>query len=191
MGKHNLLLPGERILFEGKITLFPMWLPIVFAFVAFIFVRLQGVLSLMSLIFGLLALGMWIRYWIIYLKAKCFVTNKRVIISQGEYKQKIKDYYLSKIDGVEIKKNYVGSFLSYGDVGITVSGIRQPWIYKIKYPELLSESIYQATNQMDNSHLEDTSIDTVIIQSPSLQTKEDHVMIKRIQEVNDKKYESK
>ncbi len=107
------LLPGETVIYEGKLSFWSL-LPLII--IGFFLLFLWG--------FGLF---FWLLAFIRYQTTELAITNKRVIAKFGFISRYSIELNLNKIEGIQVIQGILGRIFNYGSLAISGTGsLKEP-----------------------------------------------------------------
>jgi membrane protein YdbS with pleckstrin-like domain len=128
------LLPGERLVYQGRLHWFlflrPLWLlalAIILPFGAYQYGQGEAVVGAVmgSIVLVILALLSLVARVITYLTSEFAVTNKRVVMKQGFIRRKTMELMLNKVDSLGVDQGLLGRAFNFGTVRVAVATEKQ------------------------------------------------------------------
>ena len=125
----NALVGGERVVYQGKISLWSVWHLLVLGFVL------------------LPAFGIGLIFWAVaYMRIKSTevaVTTKRLIVKHGFIRRSTIEINISKVESIQVDQGMMGRMLNYGTLLISgtgtshapISGISEPMAFRKAFIE--------------------------------------------------------
>ena len=126
------LISGEKIVYQGKTSLFANW-----------FLILLGIVTLPFFIGIVFLLIVAVRYF----TTELAFTNKRVIAKFGLIARRTIELKLEKIESVQVNQGIFGRILNYGTLVISGAGNPQAPITGISNPMTFKRSLQEHTDQ--------------------------------------------
>lgn len=130
----NTLIKDEKIIYEGKISLWSL-LPMI-------------LLGLILLPFAFLGLLFWVAALIRYLTTELAFTNKRVIAKFGFISRKTIELNLSKVESLQVNQGILGRIFNFGTLVISGAGNPQAPIPGISNPMTFRRSFMEYQDQV-------------------------------------------
>ena len=140
---------GEKILYEGKVSLFSI-LPAIIGGGLLVIVGLAasiaaGPLGVILIALGALALAVG---FIKRSSTELAVTNRRVIAKFGLVRRSTVEINLSKIESVRVEQTVMGRLLGYGSIFVTGTGSTMEPIPYIADPIRFRQAVQAATDAL-------------------------------------------
>ncbi len=127
------LIQDERILYTGRISLWPMW-----------WLLLIGVLLLPAFGLGLIFLA---AAYIKYKTTELAITNKRVIAKFGFISRRTVEINISKVESIQVDQSVLGRIFDFGTLLIAGTGVSQAPILGISKPMEFRKAFMEAQDQ--------------------------------------------
>lgn len=124
------LIQDERILYTGRISLWPMW-----------WLLLLGVLLLPAFGLGLIFLA---TAYIKYKTTELAITNKRVIAKFGFISRRTVEINISKVESIQVDQSVLGRIFDFGTLLIAGTGVSQAPILGISKPMEFRKAFMEA-----------------------------------------------
>lgn len=128
------LIKNEKIIYEGKISLWSLF-PLMF-------------LGLILLPFAFVGLVFWLVALIRYLTTELAFTNKRVIAKFGFISRKTIELNISKIESLQVNQGIFGRLFNFGTIVISGAGNPQAPIPGISNPMTFRRSFMEYQDQV-------------------------------------------
>jgi uncharacterized membrane protein YdbT with pleckstrin-like domain len=107
------LMPGEHVVYEGKISLWSL-LPLII--LGFLLIFVWG-----------LGLMFWLAAFIRYQTTELAITNKRVIAKFGFISRRTVELSLNRIEGIQVIQGISGRIFNYGSLVVSGTGsLKEP-----------------------------------------------------------------
>ena len=140
------LIPGEEIIYQAKVH---WWIYSIG--VIFILLGIKGfnphspgvILNVLLIIYGLYRLG---RSRIAARSTAYVITNKRVILQYGGFRQRMVDVLLSKATMLQFNQGVIGRMLNFGGVSVSVAGAKCSFPY-MKDPMQFRQVLFNEIQQ--------------------------------------------
>lgn len=133
----NTLIKDEKIIYEGKISLWSL-LPMI-------------LLGLILLPFAFVGLLFWLAALIRYLTTELAFTNKRVIAKFGFISRRTIELNLSKVESLQVNQGILGRIFNFGTLVISGAGNPQAPIPGISNPMTFRRSFMEYQDQVRES----------------------------------------
>ncbi|WP_342243230.1 PH domain-containing protein [Pseudomonas sp. OTU5201] len=130
------LTKGERVIYQGRISLWSLLPHIVIGFL------------LLTLLIGVL---FWIVAAIRYFTTELAITNKRVIAKTGLISRTSIEINLSKIESVQVKQSIFGRIFNYGSILVSGGGYPQAPIPGISNPLIFRRAFLDMQEEAEQS----------------------------------------
>lgn len=152
----NNLLPEEKILFTGNISVAIYLRPVFTLFCSGILYYLlgrakqtsdilQNLFRVVGVILFLVLIGytllLLIQAIIIFMTSEFAVTNKRILLKRGFIRRNTIELLLSKVESITVDQNILGRLLNFGTVIITGTGGTSQRVRAIADPVALRKKI--------------------------------------------------
>ncbi|MDO9454138.1 MAG: PH domain-containing protein [Stagnimonas sp.] len=125
------LVSGERVLYVGKLSLWPYWLLILIAMVMVLGAFSGGKNAALNLVIGI---GCLLPVVIAYYTTELAVTNKRVIAKFGFISRKTVELKMKKIESIQVNQGILGRICNYGTIIVAGTGMAHAPIPNISNP---------------------------------------------------------
>lgn len=119
------LLADEKVVFRTRKHIIIFFIPVVwtiFSYYAGEYLNKTGLLSAMEMVPWIIALVLWLIFWIQYASSEFAVTNKRVMMREGFFTRHTNETRLTSISQVNVDQSLLGQLMNYGSVSINSFG---------------------------------------------------------------------
>ena len=140
------LIPGEEIIYQAKVHWWIYSIGVIFIFfgVKDFDPNSHGfIVHLFFIVYGLYRL---IRSYIAARSTAYVITNKRVILRYGGFRQRMVDVLLSKATMLQFNQGVIGRMLNFGGVSVSVSGSKCSFPY-MKDPMQFRQVLFNEIQQ--------------------------------------------
>ena len=115
----DVLIQGEKIVYETKVSLWSMAIPITIG---------------IATSFILIGLFILLYVYLVYRSTEIAITNKRIIYKTGFISRKTMEINLPKVESIQVEQSIVGRVFDFGTVTISGTGSHQAEITHVKKP---------------------------------------------------------
>jgi len=134
----NALMKGEEVIYQGKVSGWPMLPACIF-----------GLILIITVIGALVGIILWLAAFINYKSTEVAFTNKRVVAKFGFIRRNTIDLKLSKIESVQVNQGIFGRIFNYGSLQISGAGNPQAPIPGISDPFKFRQVITQYLDDIE------------------------------------------
>jgi uncharacterized membrane protein YdbT with pleckstrin-like domain len=138
------LINGERVIYEGKLSLWSL-LPKIFFGIIFLFLCKVTVWFLLPAIVSFAVAG------IAYISTELAFTNKRVIAKIGFISRKTIELNINKVEAIQVNQGIIGRIFNYGTIIISGAGNPQAPIEGISSPMKFRNKFMEYTSKDDEN----------------------------------------
>ena len=131
----NALMKGEEIIYQGKVSMWPM-LPAI----------IVGMLLIWTIIVPLI---LWVAIFIGIKSTEAAFTNKRVVAKFGFIRRHTIDLKLHKIESVQVNQGIFGRIFNYGSLVISGAGNPQAPVPYIANPMKFRNELTQYLDDIE------------------------------------------
>jgi len=128
------LIPGEEVLYQGKLSFWSLLSPIVF--------------GLLLLPVGGIGVLLWIYAFLCYNSTELAITNKRVIAKFGIISTRTIELNLNRIEGIQVIQSTLGHLFDYGSLIISGTGSSKEPIPGISSPLAFRQAFASAQDNI-------------------------------------------
>ncbi len=135
------LTKGEKVIYDGKISL---WSLVPYIFFGLITLMIPNLYGMGLILFWALAI-------IRYTTTELTVTNKRIVAKSGFISRQTMELNLSRAESIQVKQDVLGRIFNYGSLIISGAGNPQAPIAGISNPMAFRRMVLEAQEQMTES----------------------------------------
>lgn len=144
------LLDGERILYSGKLHWF-IYVPAVMALIAaiclYVIFSTNNFHPVLSSVFGLYAVGLFVNALITRISTELAVTNKRIIYKEGLISRRTVELTHNRIESIREEQSIIGRIFGCGTIIIEGTGGGKEHLKNIESPLAFKKQAQMALDQ--------------------------------------------
>lgn len=137
------LIKDEKVLYEGKVSLWSLWRRVLLGSVFFLFIAAgliwQGIVGCV-----LIGSAIWSTVAIRYYTTELAITNKRVIAKFGLIRRSTIEMSIPKVESIQVEQSILGRIFDFGSIIISgagepkapIPGISQPLTFRRTFLEI-------------------------------------------------------
>ncbi|CAG4906552.1 PH domain-containing protein [Paraburkholderia saeva] len=145
------LLPGERIVYEGRVSLWSEGPSIIIGIPMFLFCALSMSAggTVMPMIFGILGIMVLGTAFIAYRTTELAVTSKRVVAKFGVLRRQTVELNLARVESVQVDQGLMGGIFDFGSLVVAGAGVPSAPIPGVSNPMMFRRMVFQAQEDSD------------------------------------------
>jgi Bacterial PH domain len=147
------LLPGEQVIFRGRLHGIIFTLPIGLAVIGILSLTVSGVLGI-SLLGAAAILGF--ASLVQFISSEFAVTNRRVILKEGFIRRRTIELLLQKVESIDVRQGIFARMCDYGDIIVVGTGATHEPFTLIASPLELRRAVQSAATTEETSEAADS-----------------------------------
>lgn len=147
------LLPGEKVLYKGRLSVKAYWFTITMGFFGALIIGIAALSegSGKAIFFFLLFLWLMAYPYVARAVTELAITNKRVISKFGLISRKTVELRLDKIESLQVNQGVFGRMLNYGSIVLAGAGNPQAPIPSVDNPLAFRKAFLSISDEMTSA----------------------------------------